>query len=1154
MSLKFVIGPSGSGKSTYIFKRMIEDAATNKGREFLVLVPEQFTLQTQSRLVTLSPDGGILNVDVVSFDRLAYRVFDELGTKSYNVLGDTGKMLILRKIAAACGDELPILGPNLHKISYLDHIKSLISEFKQYRITPDDLGRMSKLPGAFDFFSAKMLELQKLYQAFEEFLSEKYITSEMILDLFCQVAGRSAIIKNSVIALDGYTGFTPVQLELLRIFMAMGCDITVSVCGDPDMEIGSDYDRHELFAMSHKMVKSLLRIAADCGCQVEEPLRLDGSMGRFAHNSTVFFHLENNLFRPLGTEYAGEDAAEHICLCKLPSPRRELEFVAERIREAVRTAGLSYKDIAVVCPDINEYEGSIEPVFKKAGIPVFIDKKSEVFFHPLTELLFGALDIVCFDFDQDGVMRLLRSGLSGLGREKTDMIERYLVSSGIRGRRQYGRAFTRIPYGYEAADVAEVNEVFLSIRERLVAFYDAMKSDKCSVLDRLKECYNLFSYFDAQKALIQKASTFEQAGMDRMADSYRRLYPVLMDLMDQMADLLGDEDCSLRDFYDLLKSGIAESGMGHVPMSGDSVIFGDIERSRLRDIRLLFLIGAADGSIPYNSGRGGILSESERLLIEEGSFELAPGERERAFMQRFYLYLLLTKPMDRLVITYPSTSSSGDAQGASYLLGVIQKLFPACRISDIKDDDDRYWTETEGESYKLFLALMRSYAAGITTEDDEKKLFSLCTYFRESGHWDKVEEACKGVFFRYAYNPVSRAVMRAVSGDVMKLSVSRMEQYASCAYAYYLKYLLNLREQREHMLDQADMGTLYHSCLEIYAMELKRRGISWHDISDEESNVILEESIEKAISAYKDAELFDSAREAYVTENIKNTMRKSIWALTSHIRSGGYEPESFEVSLERIEDADSLRMHLEGLSDLQLTGVIDRIDTCEKDEKLYVKIIDYKSGGKDVDLGSLYFGLQIQLVVYMGAALEAEKRSHPDKEIVPGAFFYYHIQDPFVAGRVTDMGEDISETILKEMKVKGRFAEDREAVELLDKDAFVKGSYESPVIPLNVKKDGSYGSRTKSMTTGDIMCLIRYTKLLTKQMGEGILGGEFSATPFRTSDGRSSGCQYCSFHSVCGFDTGLPGYDNRLISGLTDDEVLTKIHERIAEDGSERVD
>ena len=446
MALKFVFGNSGAGKSYALYQEVIRSSKKNPDQKFLVLVPEQFTMQTQKELVRLHPDGGILNIDVLSFQRLAYRVFSETGTQTGKVLEETGKNLVLRKIAQQHKEELSVLGGNLNKMGYISEIKSLISEMTQYAVSEEELARLISKSTDKPHLYHKLHDVQTLYQAFHEYLEEKYITAEELLEVLCRVADKSELIRESVIVLDGFTGFTPIQNLLMQKLMLYAKQVIVTVTIDEREDPYRMEGEHQLFYLSKKTVCTLMRLAAEAQVKVkaEQPVVIRMSpQSRFQKGSALFW-LEQNLFRLRQRPFQGKQ--EEIHLHVLRNPEEETIRAASQIRRLVREKGFHYRDFAVITGDMEAYSPALERIFPAYGIPCFLDNKRSVLKNPFVEFIRSLLEIADQDFSYESVMRCLRSGLFGMEPEEADILENYILALGIRGVKKWENRFVRL-YG-----------------------------------------------------------------------------------------------------------------------------------------------------------------------------------------------------------------------------------------------------------------------------------------------------------------------------------------------------------------------------------------------------------------------------------------------------------------------------------------------------------------------------------------------------------------------------------------------------------------------------------------------------------------------------------------------------------------------------------
>ncbi|MGN1175258.1 MAG: PD-(D/E)XK nuclease family protein, partial [Roseburia sp.] len=467
MALQFILGGSGSGKSTYLYQKVVEESMKNPRQNYLILVPEQFTMQTQKELISLHPKHAIMNIDVLSFNRLAFRVFDELGKTDFVVLEETGKNLVLRKVAGEKQKELKVLGGNLKKMGYIGELKSLISEFMQYNVTPEMIETVSEKETS--SFSYKMQDVVTMYQGFLDYLSDTYITTEEILDLLADLAGESALLKDSTLVFDGFTGFTPIQNKLLRVLFPLVKDIYVTVTIDDRENFYENPQIQDLFFMSKKMIRELLTIAEECDTEINEPIvQREGNKKRFLH-AEALYHLEQNLFRNTYKRYRKEQ--DSIRILTLKNPKEELLFAAGEIRRLVREEGYRYRDFAIVSGAEETYANYAKEIFDTYEIPIFMDQTKGVLFHPFTELIRAALEIIEQDFSYESVFRYYRTGLTAESEDAIDQVENYVLATGIRGYSRWSKKWVRIPKGLKEEALEPLN----AIRERFVSLFTPLR-------------------------------------------------------------------------------------------------------------------------------------------------------------------------------------------------------------------------------------------------------------------------------------------------------------------------------------------------------------------------------------------------------------------------------------------------------------------------------------------------------------------------------------------------------------------------------------------------------------------------------------------------------------------------------------------------------
>ena len=1140
MSLRFYFGPSGSGKSHRIYEEIMQRAAQEPGRNFLIIVPDQFTMQTQKDLVMRSDRGGILNIDVLSFGRLSHRILEEVGTKEMPVLDDTGKSLVLQKIAADLKEQLPAMGSLLHKQGYIHEVKSAISEFMQYGISTQDMDKLIASAEKRGALAMKLRDLKTLYRGFQDYIRDHFITTEETLDVLRRSLVKSKILPDSVVVFDGFTGFTPIQNRLIQELMRV-CEETIVT-----VTIGEEEDPYQmdgeqkLFHLSKKTVADLVKLAAEAEVTRGEDVFVKGGPNRFTEASALCY-LEQNLFR-----YQYEPYTEKQCEIRMfeaLSPREEVHQTALYIRKLIREEGLTYRDIAVVIGDLEGYASYVETEFGQLEIPCFLDRTRGIVLNPMIEYIKSALQLYIRDFSYDTVFHFLRSGMADISREEIDELENYVIRTGARGYRTYSRLFTRkteeMQQGSGQEDTERAEETMERLNRIRQQFTDTVEilhmAPRAKAGEYVDHLYDFLEQNQVQQKLLNYQQRFEQEGDLAKAREYAQIYRLVMDLLDQIYELLGEEEISLQEFADILEAGFGEITVGTIPQNVDRIVVGDMERTRLKQVKVLFFLGVNDGNIPKNASKGGIISDMDREFLIESGTEMAPSPRQQMYIQRLYLYLNMTKPSQRLYLSYAKVNSDGKGIRPSYLIDTVRKLFPQLAVEYPQNRSRLEQIEGRQEGARYLAEELREYADGTLREEERQDFYLMYrAYEADPEGRDRLTAAA---FRRYKESGLSRIVARALYGRQLENSVSRLETYAACACRHFLQYGLSLQEREEFGFEVSDMGNVYHAVLENFAGKLAESGRTWWDFDENFATQAIKEAVEGYAATYGETVLYSSARNEYAITRMSRILTRTVLTLQQHLKQGSFQPDDYELSFRFAEDLDSIHVDLSEEEKMHLQGRIDRIDVSEDAEHVYVKVIDYKSGNKKFDLAALYYGLQLQLVVYMNAAMELESRKHPDKEIVPAALLYYHIDDPTIETPVELTQEQINEEILTKLRMNGVVNSDPAVVERLDR--FLQDK--SKVIPVEKKKDGSFSSRSGILSREEMQLVSAYVDTKIRQIGREILDGKIAANPYEK--GNEEACTYCAYKKVCGFDGSIPGYEKRQLEDLDKQTLMQRMQE-----------
>lgn len=1122
MALHFIFGSSGSGKSNYIYQHILEQSAQHPDQIFFVVVPEQFTMQTQQELVGRQEHHAILNIDVVSFQRLAYRVFDELGLSNVQVLEETGKNLVLRKVAQDKQTELTILRGNMKKPGYINELKSVISELSQYRIGAEELKALAEdesLPAPFRY---RMNDIRIMYQGFADYLEGSFITAEEILTVLAREAENSALLRDSVLVLDGFTGFTPIQYALLERLFACARDVYVTVTLDEREDAFRLTGMQELFYMSKKTVQTLARLAAEQHMELAEPVRLKhGEKGRFRQAKPLEW-LEQNLFRTNWRRYpASSNPGDCISLRSLTDPRRELLFIAGEIRRLVREEGYRYRDIAIVCGDVNMYGNYLPGIFQSYEIPFFLDTKNTIIFHPLTEMIKSLLLVVEQDFTCESVMDYLRCGLLDISREEGDLLENYLLANRIRGFSRWKSNWVRRKGVGSARELETVNRLRSQVVAQLEAARPVLRKKDSTAMEKTVALYHCITAQKVQEQLEERRKTLEQEGNLALAKEYAQIYKLVMDLLDKLARLLAEEKMDISEYRKVLEAGFSASTVGIIPPGYDQVLVGDIVRTRLSDVRILFLAGVNDGLIPKRDNGGGLISEKEREIFLSRDMELAPGAREKVFMQKFYLYLNMTKPSRKLYLTWHRINGEGKEARKSYLVSVILNMFPTLMPVKAEGPVGLDAVVTPKSSQSLLIEGLHQAREG----EIQPLFLALLQWYQSRPDWSgQVNKLLEAAYYTYERQYMSREVTRALYGEALEGSVTRLEQFAACAYAHFMAYGIGARERELGEFAPVDMGNMFHKALERYSRKLEAAGFKWCDVPKERQESMTKEAVLETVeeAGYL---LSQDARTAYTVIRMERILKKTIETISGQIAASSFSPEGYEVSFAFAEDLESVNFTLSEEEKMHLRGRIDRMDIKKEENQIYVKVVDYKSGHNEFQLVSLYHGLQLQLVVYLNAAVELMKEKYPDKEVAGAGMFYYHIDDPVI---------DIQ-------KIKGEPTEETIRREIFEKLKLSGVGWDD--------SDDSVENKSKKSSRKELETISGFVNEKIRDIGRQIYRGDIAVSPYRMD--KKTGCDYCPYHGICGFDLHIPGHGYRNISKYADKELLLEQMREEAAHGDE---
>ncbi|MEK4060176.1 MULTISPECIES: helicase-exonuclease AddAB subunit AddB [Paenibacillus] len=1152
MTVNFLIGRSGSGKTTRIWETVSSKLESEPlGAPIIVLVPEQGSFGAERGLLAAGSVKGSIRAQTLSFSRLAFRVKQETGGSASLPISEEGKKMLIYKIVNRRKEELKLFGASSERPGFVERLSALHTELKRCCLGASDLeeqlARMREAIGSSPILAGKLDDLHIVFSELEQEMSQLYIDQEDRLAELAEHIADSSYIREAEIWVDGFHGFTPQEFMVLRELMQHASRVTVALTLDRIYPTGLQPHELELFHPSAVTYIKLRGMAEELGLAVWDELLAPPVLPRFA-GSPALAHLERGFHRR--SRWSGDtgQAAEAITISAAVSHRTEVEGALREMIRLARDEGAEYGEMAVFMRNISDYEQLITPLFQDYGVPFFLDQKVNELHHPLVEFVRSALDVVRRRWRYEDVFRCVKTELllpldGSITREDMDALENYVLACGIHGYRWTdGRSWKGIPsLSLEGSRI--VDEELLLKMERcrecitgpLYAFEKRVKKSR-SGLELCTAVYLLLRESDTARKLEKLSREALELGQPERAREHSQLWDAVLDLLDQIAEMMGSERMEFELFAGVLETGLSELKMGLVPPALDQVLVGSMDRTRVSGVKYAFLLGFNEGVVPAQFKEDGILSEGERLLLENSGMELAPGSSRKLLDERFLIYGALTTASTRLWISYATADDEGKALLPSEIIRQLHGMFPdalqerslsgfpAAVSPDEADAGEALhlgFVGHPGQSLRMLIMQLRQWRQGVEIPG---LWWDVYNWFAEDEHWSpKLQQLLGSLFYRNDGIPLKRETsLRLYGGRTLRGSVSRMEKFVACSFSHFASYGLRLKERQLYKLQAPDIGQLFHAALSDMAKRLQEQGRGWGSLTAEECRREAGETVDKLSPLLQGEILMSSKRYGYISRKLKNIVGRASVILGEHARRGSFEPVGLELDFGPGKDLPPLRITLPNGCVMEVVGRIDRVDMAEGEHGVLLRVIDYKSSQKDLKLHEVYYGLSLQMLTYLDVLLTYSEQ-WLGKAALPAGTLYFHVHDPLLSSPNGLNREQAEQELLKRFKMKGLLTADREVVSLMD-TTLDKGH--SSIVPVALKSDGSFYSSASVATPEQWGHLLSSVRSNISDIGTRITEGDVAIQPYRIQ--QETACTFCSFRPVCQFDEAVEGngYNN----------------------------
>lgn len=1152
MSLRIIYGRAGCGKSHFCIEDIKKRYRENPDRTLVLIVPEQFTFQAERNLVKALGASGMGGPEVLSFRRLARRVLDEVGGAARQHVNQAGKAMIIHSILEKNRENLKAFGRPAGQRGFVNKLSGMISEFKRYNVSPMLLEDIKEKVED-RFLKDKLEDLFLIYLKYEEILHTRYIDTDDDLTLLLNRVEKSLKLNGAEFWIDEFSGFTPQEYEVIGKLLKISHRVNVSLCTDCLVDLVQIQDT-DIFSPIKYTASRLIKLAEESNREIDKPVALNPDMPWRFKDSEAIHHMEKFFFSFPYEIY--KDETQSIGVLSAANPYSEVDAVAVRIISLCRDKGMRFKNIAVITRNIDDYEKLLRIIFPQYGIPFFIDKKRAVTDHPLVLLVLSAILMLQKNFSYESVFRYLKTGLTGIPREDIDIIENYVLANGIRGSQWYNKENWdyRINFSLEGEEaekaekelIERINDIRHKIIKPIMELKNNMKESK-KARDLCQYLYEFLCNTNIPERIEELSQRYKEEGELEIGEQYRQIWDIIIEVLDQIVEVYGDDKLNLEQFFQTLSLGFSEYDMGIIPHAADQVLIGSVDRWRSHEIEALFILGANDGVFPAGSKDEGMLSDKDREVLMELGLELAPDTKSGVFEEQYLLYNALTKAGKYLRISYPVGDHEGKGLRPSFIIGRLKKIFPNMeRCSTvIAQDNSLDMIGAPLPTFNMMIGALRKLAAG--SNDGAKLWEDVYLWFSEREEWkEKLKYAAHGLFYTNEEKPLEKDKAKKIYGSVYYSSVSRLERFASCPFSYYVQYGLRAKERKIMRMEAPDIGSFLHLVLSRFSEALVEAGLSWRNLEEswykEQIHHIVEDIVENSSSL----PFRRSKRYGYLKERLKKVVTRSISLIIEHVKRSGFEPIGYEVAFGGAGGLPALTLNLPGGEKMVLTGRIDRIDLLKSDKGNFIRVIDYKSGSKEFKLSDVYYGLQLQLITYLSALWENGLKGISEP-VLPAGILYFKLDDPVIRTKGKEEDKDIELEIMKEMKMRGLILSDADIIKEMDRT--IDGS--SLVIPARINKDGTLGKTSAAATLEQFEALKDHVRdILYKISGE-MVKGNISISPYKKK--KQTSCKFCSYSSICRFEGDGFGNRYRIIKDIKAEKVWDMLDKKLESEGGESI-
>lgn len=1150
MNLRIVYGRAGTGKSKYIYddvEKKIKEGVKNK---IYIITPEQFSYTAEKKL--MENKKAIINAEVITFDRMAFRVLNELGSTQDNIT-KSGKAMLIYSILQQEKKNLNLLNKTDENVELC--IRT-ISEFKKNKISITDL--KNELENINDeYIKIKLQDMILIYEKFELNIQNKYIDETDLLTKLENNIDKTNIFNDAYIYIDEFVGFTKQELLIINKLLNISNELTITFCTDNlDFNTNPDVD---VFYPNKITINKVLKLLNKN--EKFEIINLNKSY-RFKNEELLF--IEKNLFNKKKTIYDKE--LNNINLFLSQNKYTEIENVAKNINKLIKNYNYKYNEISIITKNINLYSSLIKSIFSKYKIPVFIDEKKDLNQNILIRYILSILEIIIKNYTYESVFNYLKNTFLRINENDVFKLEKYVIKYGIKNNK-FKQDFN---YGINEKNKEEINYLN-ELRKKIIdplIILEKKINKKQNINNLINEFYmflinenieikvndlienNNYKKIEFKRIIRFKRNTKKDKfkrkinktneinnlawkkinkNNNELSNEYKISYEIIINILKEIKNIFKDEKITLDDFYKILKIGLKNSNLGKIPSTQDQVIVGDTERSRSHKVKAIFIIGLNDGVFPSVHKDEGFFNDQDRIFLKEKGIELAKGTIDNLYDDNFNIYKAFTTAEEKLFLSYSSSDIDGKPLRASnFILKLKKILINLKEESDLLDNDNNNIIIEKSLYDNLIININYINKRNNNLNNLENNIFLNYKYFKENDNYKEVLKSnLEYIKLLKIPKNIKKENAQRLFGNKLTTSVSKLESFKACPYEYFLQYSLKLKEREELKIKSLDTGSFMHEIIDLFFKEIKNKNIDIKNIDLKIEETIIDKIIENKLQEAKNYIFVATKKYRLLVKRLKKIILKSIEYIILSLKASDFKIMDTEIAFdEKGNHYKPIKIKLENGKTVEIIGKIDRVDIAEDESNKYIRIIDYKSSLKDMDFTNIYGGLQLQLITYLDAMCKIE-------DFIPAGILYFNLLEQIINSEKKISKEEIEEKIKNNFKMKGLILADVKVAIMQDNN--LRPSSSSKVIPAYMDKDGNLSERkSKVLKREEFIQLQKYVNRTIKEISYEILNGNIDLKPYYKN--RKTPCEYCTYKNICGFNDGILKTEYRYIDKKTKED------------------